>query len=89
MSTQDESSTSSGTALLEASIERTRQRVATEVDALTERLSPESLKHELAVGLQRRAFVAFATLRKRPALTLAVLGAGLLLLAWRARSRQA
>jgi hypothetical protein len=84
-----ESTSPNETALLEASIDRTRKRVATEVDALAERLSPSSIKHEIAVELQRRVFVALATLRKRPAIAVSVLGAGLLLLLWRARSRHA
>jgi len=89
MSEPSEGTSSSETAPLEASIDRTRQRVATEVDALADRLRPASIKHELAVELQRRVFVALATLRKRPAIAVSVLGAGLLLLLWRARSRHA
>jgi len=89
MSEPGESTSSDDTILLEASIDHTRKRVATEVDALAERLKPASLKHELAVELQRRLFVALATLRKRPAVAASVLGAGLLLLVWRARRRHA
>jgi hypothetical protein len=89
MSAQGERSAPSETDRLEASIDGTRRRVARDVDAIADRLRPSSIKHELVVQLERRAFTAVATLRKRPALALAVLGAGVLLLLWRARVRHA
>lgn len=75
--------------LLHAQIAVTRRRVASEVDAITERIKPENIKRQVVHSLQQRAAVALYVARRNPVPVAVALGAGLLLLIWRARARHA
>ncbi len=75
--------------LLQAQIAATRQRVASEVDAIAEKIKPENIKRQLVLAIKARAMVAWQLARRNPAPLAAVLGAGVLLMIWRGRSRHA
>jgi len=74
---------------LQAQIARTRQRVASEVDAIAERIKPENIKRQLVRSLQDRAVAALDLARRNPVPVAVAFGAGLLLLIWRSRARHA
>jgi hypothetical protein len=74
---------------LQAQIAMTRQRVASEVDAIAERIKPENIKRQIVSSLQERAYAALEVLRRNPVPVAVALGAGLLLLVWRGRGRHA
>lgn len=73
--------------LLQAEIAVTRQRVASEVDAIAEKIKPENIKRQIVSSLQERAYAALDLARRNPVPVAVALGAGLLLLIWRSRAR--
>ncbi|RYZ06132.1 MAG: DUF3618 domain-containing protein [Myxococcales bacterium] len=74
---------------LQAQIAMTRQRVASEVDAIAEKIKPENIKRQLVSSLQERAYAALDLARRNPVPVAVAFGAGLLLLIWRSRARHA
>jgi Protein of unknown function (DUF3618) len=75
--------------MLQAQIALTRQRVASEVDAIAERIKPENIKRQLVSSLRERAFAAMALARRNPVPVAVACGAAVLLLVWRTRARHA
>jgi Protein of unknown function (DUF3618) len=80
--------TSEATQQLQAEIALTRQRVASELDAIAERIKPENIKRRMVASLQDRAVAALDLARRNPVPVALALGAGFLLLIWRARSNR-
>lgn len=75
--------------LLQAEIAMTRQRVASEVDAIAEKIKPENIKRQVIASLQDRAYAAVELARRNPVPVAVALGAGLLFVIWRSRARHA
>jgi Protein of unknown function (DUF3618) len=75
--------------LLQAEIAVTRQRLASQVDELAERIKPENIKRQLVSSLRERAFAALDLARNNPVPVAMACGAAVLLLIWRARARHA
>jgi hypothetical protein len=74
---------------LHAQIALTRQRVASEVDAIAEKIKPENIKRQIVSSLQERAYAALDLARRNPVPVAVAFGAGVLLLIWRSRARHA
>jgi hypothetical protein len=78
---------SEATRLLQAEIALTRQRVASEVDAIAERIKPENIKRQVVSSLRERAFAALDLARRNPVPVAVACGAAVLVLVLRSRSR--
>jgi hypothetical protein len=71
---------------MQADIAITRQRVASEVDAIADKFTSAHVKRQLASSAQRWGNVALQLAKQNPIPT-ALLGIGLVVLFWRARTR--
>lgn len=74
---------------LHSEIAITRQRVASEVDAIAEKIKPENIKRQVVRSLQVRAFAALGLARRYPVPAVLALGACVGLLIWRHRAHTA
>jgi hypothetical protein len=81
----DEKEPSVAASALQADIAVTRQRVASEVDAITDKLSIEHVKRELAATAAEVAMKALRVVKAKP-LPFVVVGVGLMLAIWKLRA---
>lgn len=72
---------------LQAEIAVTRERLASEVDAIADKFTSAHVKRQLASQAQRASRIALAVAKQNP-IPLAVLGVSVLLLVWKAVSRR-
>lgn len=66
----------------EAALEATRERVASDVEELVHRFSPEVVKERIEERLLARLEPVFGFVRRRPALVASVGAAGVILAVW-------
>lgn len=71
---------------LQLEIAITRQRVASEVDAIAEKIKPENIKRQVVRSLRERALAALSLARRHPVPTALAFSACLGLLIWRRRA---